>query len=106
MGEFANGLFSKIVTGLLSVVILVINIYFVATSIVGAVPQWWAPMLGVIVAVVIYFAFVAYLTVYLLICLGFEGLAQYSWVQACYNVEPFLLNQQPPVINEKTSTEL
>ncbi len=39
---------------------------------------------------IIYFAFIAYLTVYLLICVGFESLAEKPWVRKHYWVEDFV----------------
>ena len=89
MGDFANSVSTKISTGLISVVILVINMYFVVTSIFGQLDQWYtiAPLVAFFI---IYFSFVIYLTIYLFICLGFESLAIVPWIRRIYRVEEFV----------------
>lgn len=89
MGDFANSVSTKIATGLISVVILVINMYFVVTSIFGQLDQWYA-IAPLVAFFIIYFSFVAYLTIYLFICLGFEGLATVPWIRRIYRVEEFV----------------
>ena len=89
MGDFANSVPSKIATGLISLIILIINMYFVATSIFGQLEQWYyiAPLVAFFI---IYFAFVIYLTIYLFICLGFERMATVPWIRRIYRVEEFV----------------
>merc|ERR1712071_579272 len=42
MGEFANGIFNKVILTLLSVVIVGINLFFVGSTVSTALPHsWW-----------------------------------------------------------------
>ena len=97
MGEFANGKFMKILTSLLSVVVIVINIFFVSvtlTELVTADTHWLYYVVIVVVALC-YIIFVGYLSIYMLITLGFESLVDYKWVQKCYNVQEYLDEKKP-----------
>ena len=99
MGDFVNGVATKIATGIISIVILAINMYFLAIAIFGQLEQWYyiAPL---VVFFTIYFVFIAYLALYLLICLGWESLASIPWIRRIYRVEPFVNN----AISAHTST--
>ena len=44
----------------------------------------WYFLLPIILAAVFYFAFIAYLLVYLLICIGFTSIASYPFVKKYY----------------------
>ena len=99
MGDFVNGMATKIATGIISIVILGINMYFLAIAIFGKLDQWYyiAPL---VVFFIIYFAFIAYLSIYLLICLGWESLASVPWIRRIYRVELFVND----AISANTST--
>ena len=90
MGDFKNGIWMKTFTSIIAVMIIAINVFFVATYAGDKLPNLWYAYLGIGVAAVIYFCFIAYLAIYLLICLGWESLAQKSFVQKIYRVESFL----------------
>ena len=96
MGEFANGIVMKVLTSILAIIVIVINIFFVTTSLVDALDETtgWYVYLGVFAGAAIYALFVGYLTVYLLITLGFESLVHFKWVQKFYNVQEYLDEQQ------------
>jgi hypothetical protein len=92
MGNFANGLPMKIMTTLLAIIVILINIFFVTTTITESVDEstGWYIYLAIVVGCLGYTLFVGYLTVYLLITLGFEGLVHWKWVQKWYNVQEYL----------------
>ena len=95
MGEFANGIVMKVLSSILAIVVIVINIFFVTTSLLDALDEntGWYVYLAVAAGAAIYALFVGYLTVYLLITLGFESLVHFKWVQKCYNVQEYLDEQ-------------
>ena len=92
MGEFANGIWTKIFTSFLGILIIVINIFFVSETLLERVSAetHWLIFVCIFAGASIYALFVAYLSVYLLITLGFESLVQYKWIQRCYNVQEYL----------------
>ncbi|XP_076095135.1 natural resistance-associated macrophage protein 2-like isoform X1 [Mytilus galloprovincialis] len=60
MGDFKNGIVMKIISGVLALVVIGINMYFVAVYI-QELPHHWAIYLGVAVLILLYFGFVLYL---------------------------------------------
>ena len=82
MGEFKNGLYSNILCCTLSVGAVGINFYFFFSTMDRYIGNnstaWWIP---VALFALVYFLFIAYLTVYMLICLGWESLAQKPFIQ-------------------------
>ena len=100
----------KVLTSLLAIIVIVINIFFVTTSLVDALDEntQWYVYLGIVVGVSIYALFVGYLTVYLLITLGFESLVHYKWVQKCYYVQEYLDEQNvgiAKIVDDGTKSE-
>jgi len=87
MGEFSNGIFNKIIVVLLSIIVIVINVVSVVQYIGDNVPSNWYYLVPIIIFAVVYFIFIAYLSVYLLVCLGWTSLAEYSFVKKYYRVE-------------------
>jgi natural resistance-associated macrophage protein len=91
MNDFKNGLYSNILTCTLSVIMVLINFYFAYgtfnTWIGDASKFLWIP---VVLFAIVYFLFIAYLTVYLCICLGWESLAHKPIIQKYYKVDAFL----------------
>ena len=81
MGDFRNGILMKTFTSFIAVLIIAINIFFVSTYAGEKVPKLWYAYFGIGIAAVIYFSFIFYLSVYLLICLGWENLAKKPLVQ-------------------------
>lgn len=73
MGEFKNGLVTKILTSVLSIVVIGINLYFVAVYIPD-LPQHWAMYLLITIILLFYILFTAYLTWYCLIGMGWQWL--------------------------------
>ena len=102
MGDFKNGIGTKIFTTFVAVGIIAINIYFVVTSVTENVDNLWYAYLGIAIAAVIYFGFVVYLSIYLLICLGWESLARKTWIQKLYNVDGFLATEKDEYNKSKT----
>jgi len=93
MGEFKNGLYSNILCCTLSAGAVGINFYFFFSTMDRYIGNnstaWWIP---VALFALVYFLFIAYLTVYMLICLGWESLAQKPFIQKWYKVDGFLQN--------------
>ncbi|XP_070565731.1 natural resistance-associated macrophage protein 2-like [Ptychodera flava] len=75
MGDFKNGLISKIVASLLALIVMVINSYFVVVFI-GILPKHWAIYLGLAVVSILYLGFIGYLAWKCLISLGSKCLAR------------------------------
>jgi Mn2+/Fe2+ NRAMP family transporter len=94
MGEFANGLKMKIFATATSCVIIGINVFFVVEYVSEELPQEWYTFVGVAIFGFIYITFIAYLSVYLLICLGWESLALKPWVRRYYWVEDFVQDHE------------
>lgn len=93
MGEFANGRLMKVLTSLLAVVVIAVNIFFVSQTLLESVDSaktHWIIFVCIFAGAAFYALFVAYLTVYLAITLGFESLVHYKWVQKAYNVQEYL----------------
>ncbi|XP_050737850.1 natural resistance-associated macrophage protein 2-like isoform X2 [Eriocheir sinensis] len=72
MGDFKNGVFTKVLTSLLSVLVIAINLWFVITFLQTSITgQWWAylivSMLGIF-----YFSLIIYLSLYLVPAFGFN----------------------------------
>ena len=94
MGDFKNGRSMKIFTCFVAIGIVVINIFFVVQQVSENLPNLWYAYLGIAVAAVVYFWFIAYLAIYLFICLGWEGLTKKPWIQKFYNVDGFLFQSK------------
>jgi len=87
MGEFANGLISKIAVCALTAVVMGTNFYFTVDWIGDNMPPEWYFMVPLGLAGVIYFGFIGYLLVNLLICIGFTSLADYPFIKKYFRVE-------------------
>ncbi|XP_070000293.1 natural resistance-associated macrophage protein 2 isoform X2 [Penaeus vannamei] len=82
MGEFKNGVFTKITASLLSVVVIAINIWFVVDFLnIYLSNQWWMYLILVLLSL-FYFGLVFYLTLFLLMAFG---------INFCFTI-PFLSN--------------
>jgi len=78
MGEFANGIFNKVILTLLSVVIVGINLFFVGSTVSTALPHsWWIYTLFGILGF-LYLLFVGYLSLHLVVALG-GNLDRFTW---------------------------
>ncbi|XP_068201402.1 natural resistance-associated macrophage protein 2 isoform X1 [Palaemon carinicauda] len=72
MGEFKNGLFTKILASLFSLVVILINLWFVISFLTVALTgAWWQYVLVVIVGL-FYISLVIYLVLFLLVAYGFN----------------------------------
>ncbi|XP_069111274.1 natural resistance-associated macrophage protein 2-like isoform X2 [Argopecten irradians] len=69
MGEFVNGIVMRVITSLLTLVVIAINIYFVIVY-VQDLPHHWFLFLAVAIVVFLYLLFVLYLTWFCLIIMG------------------------------------
>ncbi|XP_076063525.1 solute carrier family member malvolio isoform X2 [Oratosquilla oratoria] len=64
MGQFKNGIFTNIIATLLSILVIIINLWFVVSSLEGQIHEWWAYLLTTILGI-FYFCLVIYLTLHL-----------------------------------------
>lgn len=71
MGDFKNGRFMTIFTGLLAMVVIGINLFFISVY-VHSLPDHWAVYLMVSVLVLMYIMFVIYLVWFCLVSNGFQ----------------------------------
>lgn len=71
MGDFKNGRFMTIFTGLLAMVVIGINLFFISVY-VHSLPDHWAVYLMVSVLVLMYIMFVIYLVWFCLVTNGFQ----------------------------------
>ncbi|XP_011157273.1 protein Malvolio isoform X2 [Solenopsis invicta] len=78
MGEFRNGLVNKIVSTTLSVLVIIINIYFVAQTVQETLPHHWAIYLGMSVYAILYLIFCAYLAIHMAVSMGATSLGN-NW---------------------------
>ncbi|KAK3603173.1 hypothetical protein CHS0354_043006 [Potamilus streckersoni] len=91
MGDFVNGRVMKAIAGVLTVVVIGINLFFVVVY-VKELPKHWAIYLVITIIVVLYITFVTYLAWYCLIMVGLDALAR---IPLC----PF----QPPRVEEMSA---
>ncbi|XP_021376431.1 natural resistance-associated macrophage protein 2-like isoform X2 [Mizuhopecten yessoensis] len=73
MGDFVNGIAMRIIASLLTLVVLVINIYFVVVY-VQELPHHWLIILAATVIVFLYLLFVLYLSWFCLVLMGCDFL--------------------------------
>lgn len=79
MGEFANGMFNKVVLSFLSLVIVGINLFFVGSTVSTSLPHtWWIYTIFGLVGF-LYLIFVGYLSLHLVVALG-GNLNRFGWV--------------------------
>ena len=95
MGDFKNGITMRAFATFVAFGIIAFNMYFVYIYVQENVPSLWYAYFGIAIAAVIYFTFISYLMVYLLICMGWESLTQIQSVKAYYNIEEFLVQNEP-----------
>ncbi|XP_064624837.1 natural resistance-associated macrophage protein 2-like isoform X2 [Lineus longissimus] len=109
MGDFKNGIATKIVTGLLSVLVIGINLSFVATYIEQLPLKHWAIYLGIAVVLVFYTSFILYLALYLLHSLGLSCLSSIpllsKWLPKPYALESLLEDAEPMAADEDSLAE-
>ena len=88
MGDFANGFGSKILSILLSVVVIAVNIFFVLEYLVGTgITAWWFVVLIVLFSVG-YLVFCLYLTVDMILNMGCGGrLGHYPVVRRFFSMQ-------------------
>jgi len=80
MGEFANGMFNKVVLSFLSLVIVGINLFFVGSTVSTSLPHtWWIYTIFGLVGL-LYLIFVGYLSLHLVVALG-GNLNRFGWWQ-------------------------
>ncbi|XP_037773733.1 natural resistance-associated macrophage protein 2-like [Penaeus monodon] len=82
MGEFKNGVFTKVIASLLSVVVIGINIWFVVDFLnIYLSNQWWMYLILVLLSL-FYFGLVFYLTLFLFLAFG---------INFCFTIPPDLV---------------
>ncbi len=102
MGEFANGLASKIFSLALSALVIFVNIYFVFQYVIGLGITAWYFILFVITVGVGYLAFCLYLTIDMAINMGAHWIAQLPVIGSLYMPcdETFFQQQTPILIDD------
>ena len=94
MGEFANGPVMKWFSTVASAIIIGINMFFVGGFVSSELPhEWWVYLIVALLGAV-YVSFIAYLCVYLVICLGWESLVDLPWVRKYFYVEDFVQQRE------------
>ncbi|KAF5304209.1 hypothetical protein FQR65_LT08016 [Abscondita terminalis] len=79
MGEFVNGLANTIVAMILSLVVIMINTYFVVSTVESLSLNWYGLVLVAIVGV-LYLFFCLYLAVHMAISMGATFLTRYQFI--------------------------
>lgn len=72
MGEFKNGIFTKILASLLSLVVIIINLWFVISFLDATLTGAWWQYVLVVIAGLFYISLVTYLVLFLLVAFGFN----------------------------------
>lgn len=119
MGDFANGYINRIIAILLSVLVIGINIFFVATQVNNAsLSAGWIVLIGdyrqnlklllinlqfifhhfSVIFAICYIAFNFYLVVHMCCSMGNSRLLQYSFVQK------YVLKNSSPLLEDATNT--
>lgn len=76
MGEFKNGMVTKVAASLLSMVVIAINLYFVSNFVTEYLPNHWAVDLAVSIFALLYLGFNLYLVGCLLVVFGWTSLTK------------------------------
>ncbi|KAG7169167.1 Malvolio-like [Homarus americanus] len=73
MGDFKNGVFTKVLSSLLSLVVIAINLWFVINFLDANIDpnSWWVYILVALVGI-FYFTLITYLTLFLVVAFGFN----------------------------------
>ena len=96
MGEFTNGMFTKIYTTILTILMIGIQLYFCGDQVFAYLSDThWIVYVAISIAIFLYLVFVLYLFIYMLINLGFEKLVHYKLIQKMYNVQEFIDDCSP-----------
>ncbi|KAL4221936.1 hypothetical protein ACF0H5_017988 [Mactra antiquata] len=90
MGEFVNGICMKIVAGLLTIVVIGINMFFVVVFIQN-LPSHWAIYLSISIVVCLYLLFVIYLAWYCLIVMGCSVLEKLPGCSCLQRLGPYTM---------------
>ncbi|XP_054726530.1 protein Malvolio isoform X2 [Anastrepha obliqua] len=80
MGEFVNGITNKVISILLTIVVITVNIYFVVVQVHTASLEGGFVALVCIVAV-LYLLFNLYLVIHMVACMGNQRFVNNRWVQ-------------------------
>ncbi|KAG0725104.1 Protein Malvolio [Chionoecetes opilio] len=92
MGDFKNGLFTKILASLLSLLVIAINMWFVVIFLNNKLAgYWWAYLLVVIVGV-FYFSLIIYLALFLLPAFGINFVCNIPVISQHLNHTTYFLN--------------
>ncbi|XP_011700107.1 PREDICTED: protein Malvolio-like isoform X3 [Wasmannia auropunctata] len=83
MGEFRNGIVNKIVSTALSILVIVINVYFVIQTAQEDLPHHWAIYLSMAVYAILYLIFCAYLAIHMAVSMGATSLGN-NWFVTKY----------------------
>ncbi|XP_043508608.1 protein Malvolio isoform X3 [Frieseomelitta varia] len=81
MGEFRNGLANKIIATALSVVVIIINIYFVVNTVQEDLPHHWLIICGIVIYSISYLLFCFYLTIHMAVSMGATSLGDHWFVR-------------------------
>lgn len=88
MGDFQNGVISKIIVSLLGVVVIGINLYFVDQFVQEKLPDHWAVYLGLAILMLFYMCFIVYLVICLMFVFGLTRIAYFPIIGK-YIIQPY-----------------
>ncbi|XP_025153071.1 protein Malvolio isoform X2 [Harpegnathos saltator] len=80
MGEFRNGIVNKIVSTALSVLVIMINIFFVVQTVQEDLPHTWPVYLGMSIYAILYLIFCTYLAIHMAVSMGATSLGNHWFV--------------------------
>lgn len=80
MGEFVNGTGNKVTSIALSAVVIGINTFFVAHSVIYDIPQQWGIWLGIAVYAAFYIIMCIYFILHMVVSMGNTRLNEYQFV--------------------------
>ncbi|PSN43944.1 Protein Malvolio [Blattella germanica] len=80
MGEFVNGRVNKVVSILLSAVVIGINVFFVAHSVIYDMNHHWALLTAVIIYSIGYVAMCIYFIIHMIISMGYSRLGEIRFI--------------------------
>ncbi|GFG35308.1 hypothetical protein Cfor_10312 [Coptotermes formosanus] len=104
MGEFVNGLGNKITSIILSAVVIGINTFFVAHSVIYDIPQQWGIWLGVAVYAAFYVLMCTYFILHMTVSMSNTRLNEYQQYIHIYNTRRRVGNTEEIAYSNVTRT--
>ncbi|KAH3715576.1 natural resistance-associated macrophage protein 2-like [Dreissena polymorpha] len=105
MGVFVNGIVMKVIASLLTVVVIGINMFFVAVF-MQQLPNHWAVYLGVALGVALYLTFVIYLAWICLVAMGCQFLQKLPCTRCMTTAVPYSFQCSEDNLSNENITDL